>query len=576
MSSTITLPGYDQIVLVGEGGLGRVYRAVRLSTGGVVAIKELRDIAEASPAWRRAVREVEAMLRLKGHPCVVSVEEIVQGPNGPCIVMEYMAGGSLFDRLQHGPLSTAEVVLVGHQVAQALSAAHSVGVIHRDVKPHNILVGGFGQVKIGDFGIAAVIRESGQRTQTQALTLAYASPEELDGSDDVGPAADVYSLAATLGHLATGRKPSFRERTPPEFSFEEQAAMQPVADVLRAGLATEPSDRPTMARMVAVFDMAAAALGPSKILALGPPEPISNDEATVARATRSPAQPSGQRDVQEMGATAADSATVTRLAQVTTTTPAYTVSSPVHSSPSSPTPHPRKGSNRGALIGGVVGAVAALVVTVAVLAVRASGGEEDTVTNVPSVNVTTAGVESAPRATAVATTALDPTSTVELVVATSVPAITQAVAVPVTPVAATAAPSTVVPAIRVVELNCNYCRLRSQPTTAGGSAIVAEFSGSKGARVDVLADGVDGWLWVRVESQTGWLFGTFVWPVPAGFLLAEQDSAIVLLDAAGTPLGIDNPTGDKALVTSTTGPLLEVLLPDGTIAYVNSSTPIRR
>ncbi len=81
MSSTITLPGYDQIVLVGEGGLGRVYRAVRLSTGGVVAIKELRDIAEASPAWRRAVREVEAMLRLKGHPCVVSVEEIVQGPN---------------------------------------------------------------------------------------------------------------------------------------------------------------------------------------------------------------------------------------------------------------------------------------------------------------------------------------------------------------------------------------------------------------------------------------------------------------------------------------------------------------
>ena len=565
MSSTITLPGYDQLVLVGEGGLGRVYRAVRLSTGGVVAIKELRDIAEASPAWRRAVREVEAMLRLKGHPCVVSVEEIVQGPNGPCIVMEYMAGGSLFDRLQHGPLSTAEVVLVGHQVAQALSAAHSVGVIHRDVKPHNILVGGFGQVKIGDFGIAAVIRESGQRTQTQALTLAYASPEELDGSDDVGPAADVYSLAATLGHLATGRKPSFRERTPPEFSFEEQAAMQPVADVLRAGLATEPSDRPTMARMVAVFDMAAAALGPSKILALGPPEPISNDEATVARATGSSAQPSGRRGVPAAGAPAADPATVARLAPLIPTTSL------------SPTPDPQKGSNRGPPIVGLVSAVAALLVAVAVLAVRASGGNKDTITATsPSVDPTTVSTELAPGSAAVATTALDPTSTVELVVATSVPAITQAVAVPVTPVAATAAPSTVVPAIRVVELNCNYCRLRSQPTTAGGSAIVAEFSGSKGARVDVLADGVDGWLWVRVESQTGWLFGTFVWPVPAGFLLAEQDSAIVLLDAAGTPLGIDNPTGDKALVTSTTGPLLEVLLPDGTIAYVNSSTPIRR
>jgi serine/threonine protein kinase len=163
--------------------------------------------------------------------------------------MEYMSGGSLFDRLQRGALSTPEVVLVGHHVALALAAAHNVGVIHRDVKPHNILVGGFGQVKIGDFGIAAVVRESGQRTQTQARTLAYASPEELDGEEEVGVATDVYSLAATLGHLATGRKPSFRERLPLSLPMDAVPSLRAVGDALRAGMEIDPAMRPTMPQL---------------------------------------------------------------------------------------------------------------------------------------------------------------------------------------------------------------------------------------------------------------------------------------------------------------------------------------
>ena len=139
--------GYRDEELVGEGGLGRLYRAVRVSTGGVVAIKELPDIASASPAWHRARRELEALLRLKGHPYVVSVEEIIDGPNGPCIVMEYAAGGSLMERLSVRPMSAAELVMTGQHVTQALVAAHEVGIVHRDVKPHNVLVGAFGQVK---------------------------------------------------------------------------------------------------------------------------------------------------------------------------------------------------------------------------------------------------------------------------------------------------------------------------------------------------------------------------------------------------------------------------------------------
>ena len=178
--------GYTDTTLIGEGGLGRVYRATRQSTGGLVAIKELREVPSASPAWHRAKRELEAMLRLKGHPYVVSIEEIIDGPSGPCLVMEYLEGGSLADRVASGPMSTAELLLVGQHVTQALGAAHEVGIVHRDVKPHNLLVGSFGQVKVADFGIAALNREAGLRTRTQAFTLAYASPEELDGEGEIG------------------------------------------------------------------------------------------------------------------------------------------------------------------------------------------------------------------------------------------------------------------------------------------------------------------------------------------------------------------------------------------------------
>lgn len=206
--------GYRDTILIGEGGLGRVYRAVRESTGGVVAIKELREVPSASPAWHRAKRELEAMLRLKGHPYVVSIEEIIESSNGPCLVMEYLEGGSLMQRLTHnGPLSPAEFVLVGNHVAQALEAAHEVGIVHRDIKPHNLLVGTFGQVKVADFGIAALSLEGGLSTQTNAFTLSYASPEQLDGAEQVGPASDVYSFAATMSHLGTGRRPSLREHS---------------------------------------------------------------------------------------------------------------------------------------------------------------------------------------------------------------------------------------------------------------------------------------------------------------------------------------------------------------------------
>ena len=236
-----------------------------MSTNGVVAIKSLRDVQDSSPAWHRANRELEAMLRVKGHPYVVTVEEIFLGPEGPCLVMEYLPGGSIADRLAAGPLTAPELVLIGQHVSEALIAAHDVGIVHRDIKPANLMVGAFGQVKVGDFGISALVRGDDQ-TKTSSLTLAYASPEELDGEQRVGPPTDVYSLAATMHHLVTGIRPTFSSRIHGWAPLDDvDPALAPVAEVITTGLSDAAGDRPTMRDVAAAFDAAAANLGPRAI-----------------------------------------------------------------------------------------------------------------------------------------------------------------------------------------------------------------------------------------------------------------------------------------------------------------------
>ena len=278
------LIGYREPRLVGQGGLGRVYCAVRESTNGLVAIKQLQHVGATSPAWHRARRELEALLRLKGHPYVVSVEEIVDSPTGPCLVMEYLPGGSLSDRIERRRLSSAELVVVGQHVSQALAAAHVCGIVHRDVKPHNLLIGAFGQVKVCDFGIASVARGDDGRTVTQALTLAYASPEELDGDVTIGPPTDAYSFGATFAHLLTGRKPSFQERMAGRpvviDDVTVDVALRPVVAMLTRCLLHDPLARPTMAELVTAFDGAAASLGDRRIMAL-PSDPSSSPMYSV-------------------------------------------------------------------------------------------------------------------------------------------------------------------------------------------------------------------------------------------------------------------------------------------------------
>lgn len=253
--------GFSDIEYLDEGGLGRVYRAVRTSTGAAVALKEIKLFDEGSPAAARARREAEALAKLKGHPHVVSVEEVLDGPEGPVLVMEYLDAGNVAQRLEHGPLLLQESLRIGIAVLSAVGASHSEKIVHRDLKPHNVLLGSYGQIKVCDFGIAAIAREGGHNTRTNASTLAYASPEEIDESADIAAPADVYSFCVMFTQMLTGKRPSHAERLAGHALDDIDARLAPLGELLQRGMSTTPDDRPSVAELAAALDAAAERVG---------------------------------------------------------------------------------------------------------------------------------------------------------------------------------------------------------------------------------------------------------------------------------------------------------------------------
>ena len=244
----ITVDGYSDIERIGCGGLGDVYRATRDSTGGTVAIKVLRDVADASVAWHRTRRELTALVSLSGHAHVIQLLELLDLPGGPALVMEYAPGGSVADLYaRRGTrLAVPEAVLIGRHTADALVAAHEQDIIHRDLKPQNLLIDAYGRIKLCDFGIASLARSEEFQTRTNALSLRYASPEDLDEDAEVGPSSDVYSLGATLVHLVHGRPLTMRDRLQPwvaPATDDEQLAA--IDRVIERCLRPDPDARPS-------------------------------------------------------------------------------------------------------------------------------------------------------------------------------------------------------------------------------------------------------------------------------------------------------------------------------------------
>ena len=198
--------GCSEAIPIASGGSSVVYRARQEAFDRVVAVKILTLPVVDDRARRRFERELALAGRLTGHPNVVTVFAsgfLVDGRG--YVLMEYCPGGSLADRLStEGALPVRDVVGIGVKICGVLELAARQGVVHRDVKPANILVTRFGEPALSDFGVAVVLGET--TGTTQALTPVHAAPEVLE-SRPVGPPADQWSLASTLYTLLAGRPP---------------------------------------------------------------------------------------------------------------------------------------------------------------------------------------------------------------------------------------------------------------------------------------------------------------------------------------------------------------------------------
>jgi serine/threonine-protein kinase len=195
--------------LIAAGGMGEVYCAMDAELGRPVAVKVLAERYSADTEVRaRFMREARAAARLSGDPGIVTVYDVGVAEGRPFILMEYVEGGSVEDVLRRGgALGSAQALAWLEQAASALDRAHAHGIVHRDVKPANLLIDKRGAVQVADFGIASAAGlESLTLTGTVLGTAGYLAPEQADGRP-VGPAADQYALAVVGYELLTGKRP---------------------------------------------------------------------------------------------------------------------------------------------------------------------------------------------------------------------------------------------------------------------------------------------------------------------------------------------------------------------------------
>lgn len=200
------IDGYRDLTVIGRGATATVYRAVQDGFDRAVALKVLHVDISDRRAQKRFQRERALNGRLSDHPNVVTVLDagFVDGRN-PYLAMELFEQGSLTDRLATGgPFDAALALHIGVRIAGALESAHRLGVLHRDVKPQNVLLSRFGEPALADFGIAALLEM--EHSLTAALTPVHAAPEVLEGGEP-SASADVYALGSTLHTILTGVPP---------------------------------------------------------------------------------------------------------------------------------------------------------------------------------------------------------------------------------------------------------------------------------------------------------------------------------------------------------------------------------
>jgi predicted Ser/Thr protein kinase len=249
-------PRYRNPERVGLGGMGEIYRAEDETLGRTVAVKLLAERYAADEAVRgRFTREALAAARLSGEPHTVTIYDVGEHEERPFIVMEYLRGGTLEDRLrEHGAQEPERVLEWLEEAGAALDAAHERGVIHRDVKPGNLLLAGDGTVRVADFGVASATGlDSLTAAGTVLGTAGYLAPEQARG-EPTTRATDLYALAVVAFELLTGRRP-FEADSPtaeaaahvhaeiPEISRQAPGLPRELDPVFRRALAKDPAER---------------------------------------------------------------------------------------------------------------------------------------------------------------------------------------------------------------------------------------------------------------------------------------------------------------------------------------------
>jgi serine/threonine protein kinase len=249
---------------IGAGGMAQVFLGRDEVLDRPVAIKILREGFEDSEVGSRFRREGRTVARLS-HPNIVQVYDAgkgeFEGREVSYIVMEYVSGGDLKKLVsEKGPLAEKELARIGAAVASGLARAHEKGIIHRDIKPQNILIDDYGRSKLTDFGVARALDATTQTTQTGSYlgTASYSSPEQLRG-EEITPRSDVYSLGCTLYQAAVGEPPfsggslevANQQLTKAPISPRARGAVlsEPFEELILACLAKDSADRPDTANL---------------------------------------------------------------------------------------------------------------------------------------------------------------------------------------------------------------------------------------------------------------------------------------------------------------------------------------
>ncbi len=203
--------GFELIERIGRGGMGTVYRALQTSLNRIVALKLLSAHLTGNTRFLERFRREGRLGAKLDHPNVVQVYDVGEANGIHYIAMEYVEGESLGRRIaREGPLSEEETIRVGRAITSALGRAEDAAIVHRDVKPSNILLGTKGQVKLADLGLArqAALDETALCDEGTTLgTPSYMSPEQAKGKTDIDVRSDIYSLGATLYHATAGGPP---------------------------------------------------------------------------------------------------------------------------------------------------------------------------------------------------------------------------------------------------------------------------------------------------------------------------------------------------------------------------------